>query len=601
MSKHYQVDVPNQVHHALYRVNGAQWVPSGTTLDMDGPGKLVAVEETMSATADRLDGMAAEKYIKVNAGDAIAGIGLSAYEDPQGNTTSAFTVQVDQFALVPAYDFYGEAEPNATGAGQSWYKASTKTAYRSTGAGTINWVVFVPLVPFGVDLPSNTAYINGQLRVSAGGQTLEALAAGTTVFVSYSSPYFKYDIAGAIVNPTVTLTANFTGDLYSLFNTAFVTWTAVSGYTGTLPAAGTNNTLVLNEADMPGESATLRASIDYQGRAYTDEVTILKLRDGASALSALLTNEAHTVPANSIGSVTSWTGAGGSMRAYLGSALLTTGVTYSVLSNPNALTVTISAAGVYSVTAAGSWASGTATTTVTFRATVGTAVLDKVFTLTKALTGVQGSTGATGSTGAAGANGLDGNNGTNGTNGTNGAAHVTKASTTSTVGGVSTTELNSAISTTMGRSAQVGDAVTLHNASAQWSQTWVRGASGWGVATLYIDGNAVITGTLYANTLSTSKVVIGFIGSNVTTSIPNPTVQITNGTATLSFTTSSLVVTPLWSWASYPPDNVLISLFWSGNNTVNGVHTVYFTLRAINMTTGLAYTGNSGTLKVWMF
>jgi hypothetical protein len=107
--------------------------------DFGGLG--ASVEQTLLATADAVEGFKAEYFLKVQAGNKLAGFGLSAVEDPDGNSSSAFIVLADKFAIVTNSDAITDPDnppPNR--------------------------------IPFGVD--ASGVYINGQLRVSSGGPTL---------------------------------------------------------------------------------------------------------------------------------------------------------------------------------------------------------------------------------------------------------------------------------------------------------------------------------------------------------------------------------------------------------------------------------------------
>jgi hypothetical protein len=141
------------------------------TARLDGVGG-VGVEAAMTAVADRATGLEGKYAVKVNAGGAVAGFGLAASENLAGATTSAFVVQANKFALTSAPDFSQEATPSAAAAGKTWYKPSTDVFYRSTAAGTGSWAIYTPVIPFGVDMATNTTYINGQVRINAGGPTI---------------------------------------------------------------------------------------------------------------------------------------------------------------------------------------------------------------------------------------------------------------------------------------------------------------------------------------------------------------------------------------------------------------------------------------------
>ncbi|HRL98921.1 MAG TPA: hypothetical protein PLE22_05695 [Acidovorax sp.] len=270
--------------------------------------------------------------------------------------------------------------------------------------------------------------------------------------------------------------------------------------------------------------------------------------------------------------------------------------------------------------------------TVTLRATLPEGVIDKVFTLTKSIAGVAGAQGpatyswiayannssgtvdfTTGAPGSRAYIGIaynkstptestnpadyewslfQGPSGAPGTNGLDGAASVTASSTAASAGAVSEASRNSLFTSNAGRAPKVGDALTLHNQTAKWSQTWVHSGLSWGAATLYIDGNAVITGTLYADTISTSKVVVRPIGAYIGSSI-----AITSGYLTVTLVTTSAVSTPLWSYAIYVFDNVIATVSWVNNTST----TCTFSIKAWDMTTNTPYTGTIGNIKIWMF
>ena len=139
----------------------------------DGTPGVATIEAKMTATASRVDGLASEFYVKASAGSTVTGFGLSASEDPTGATESAFIIQADKFALVASINFSQEATPSATVIGQTWYTPSTKVYKRATATGTANWVSFTPTEPFGVDIATGTTYINGTLRINAGGGLLQ--------------------------------------------------------------------------------------------------------------------------------------------------------------------------------------------------------------------------------------------------------------------------------------------------------------------------------------------------------------------------------------------------------------------------------------------
>lgn len=114
-----------------------------TQLRAELEGKVSAVEKGATATADRVKGLAGEYFLKVQAGNKLAGYSLAASEDPAGNSESSFIVLADKFAIVGADDDI----PNPK-------------------------VLPTNRIPFGVDTKTNTIFLNGNVRINAGGKSL---------------------------------------------------------------------------------------------------------------------------------------------------------------------------------------------------------------------------------------------------------------------------------------------------------------------------------------------------------------------------------------------------------------------------------------------
>jgi hypothetical protein len=429
------------------------------TARLDGfGGGSATIEEVATATADRLTGLAAEYYVKLQAGNKVAGFGLAASEDPTGATSSAFIILADKFAVVTGSTTI--TDPN-----------NPPAAY----------------IPFGVD--SSGAYINGSLRINATGGTLNDLLATTGINVFYSSEFWKVDSTGAAVNTSINLGADLTSGL-----TGYVTWTK-SG-TGTAPpTAGTTNSWTIYAADQTDDTVTYTAALVSGSVTYTDSVTIVRLRDGSDALTGMLTNESHTVPCSSAGVVSSFTGASGGFRVFKGSTDITGLCTFAIQANPSTLTASInSTTGAYSVTAAGSWASGTATTTITFRATYGTTTIDKIFTLTKALAGTAGAPGTNGGDGLRGSlTGYGAGYGIASTSWSDGIANrvINNMLTGST--------LTSSLASTS--QLRLGDTVTESD-GVSFAQTKFWSGTAWVVLGEVIDGNLLVKGTVAADQLN---------------------------------------------------------------------------------------------------
>jgi len=135
--------------------------------------------------------------------------------------------------------------------------------------------------------------------------------------------------------------------------------------------------------------------------AKLDEQTIPVVSDGntgVSAISGSLTNPAYTVASDYQGTVVSYSIAGGSFKVYNGTEDITTGngVTYTKFQVSSGLDIDInSSTGVYTINSL-----NVDTGYATLRATYGTFIIDKIYSIAKSKTGQQGNS-ITGAAGAA--------------------------------------------------------------------------------------------------------------------------------------------------------------------------------------------------------
>lgn len=372
------------------------------------------------------------------------------------------------------------------------------------------------------------------------------------VTITAPSTVFQVNTSGTASPTSILLTAN----LKQISGT--VTWTVPSG-TATLTGSGSTRTLTY--ANLGSSSATIRASVTDGGVTYTADFTIAKVTDGADG----------------------GTGSNGQRTAQL--------VFYkwgtSTPSAPSGTSTYTWATGGYTApSTANGWTVGVGS------GSVGQTLYSYTVGYTDALTAATTSVSMTGGTTVAFSRlGADGDPGADGANGT---AHVTASSTTATKGAVGSTELTNAMVAATGRNPQTGDVVTLYNTSAKWSGDWRHNGSSWSSITLYVDGNAVITGTLTAGTISTNQAIIGTIGSYVNTGGET----ITSGlSSTITITTTATVSQPLWSWACSPPSGCAVSVVWTGNTGTSCT----FKLQVIDLSTGLGWSGSVSVIKIWMF
>lgn len=112
----------------------------------DGTPGRALLEQQMTVTADRIEGLRAQYTLKVQAGGALAGYGIAA-EEVNGRPSSAFIISADKFAIVsPSY------------------------------SGGLTTTPDLQHIPFGVDANgiylNNNVYIKGNIRIDAGGRRL---------------------------------------------------------------------------------------------------------------------------------------------------------------------------------------------------------------------------------------------------------------------------------------------------------------------------------------------------------------------------------------------------------------------------------------------
>jgi hypothetical protein len=307
-----------------------------------------------------------------------------------------------------------------------------------------------------------------------------------------SSQIFQVTAAGANSPASITFTAELLGGL-----SGTPTFSVASG-TATL--TGTGLTRSLAYAGLTTDTATIQATLS----GSTDTVTIAKIREGATgatggtgaagaaAVVALLSNEAHTLQADSSGTVSSFAGAATTLTVYEGltdvSASYTvskadTGVTSTLATRTVTITAMSADSGYVDITATRS----------------GYPTLTKRFVLAKARAGATGATGPRGS----------------------------KHFYVSGHSAWSDTAANTASNVEGGK--MLNDIVTLYN-STDFSQTRFWNGSAWSAITQAIDGNLLVSGSVGATQISAGFVYAGAVDA----------AQVTSGTFTgRTFQTSS--------------------------------------------------------------
>jgi hypothetical protein len=201
----------------------------------DGTEGRVVLEETLVVAADRVEGLAGEYMVKINAGGAVAGFGLAASEDVNGATQSSFIVQAENFAII--------------------------------GTGTD------PLTPFGVDTNSGTIFLNGQVKIDATGPTIEQISKSITL--TASSTVFKVNQSGQPSPGSLTLTATLNNGL-----TGTPTFSVIDGTADLSGSVGATQSLAY--ANMVTNQVTVRATLTVAGYTYRNDLTLYKAFDGST-------------------------------------------------------------------------------------------------------------------------------------------------------------------------------------------------------------------------------------------------------------------------------------------------------------------------------
>lgn len=154
-----------------------------------------------------------------------------------------------------------------------------------------------------IDVAGNYSPVASTTVVVSGGSTLRLLA---------DSQVIRLASVGTLSPATVNLTAVFTGALMG----AVASFTNNRGVT----LGGTNNVRALTVADL-GTNLSISITATYVvpgGTTYSDTVTVTVLEDGSQGIAVILSNESHTLSANSSGVVDSFAGADSYINAYGG-------------------------------------------------------------------------------------------------------------------------------------------------------------------------------------------------------------------------------------------------------------------------------------------
>ncbi len=402
------------------------------------------------------------------------------------NSATVYIYQRTASATAPtlpsATTTYTFATGGLTGLNNGWSRtipAASGGAYLHVSTATALSVSATDTIPSSEWAASQLLSTDGVDGIDADGLVLTSTAQA-----------FTYDGEGAATptSQTISFTANLKG---AVAGTAAFTCTRYNDAGSalgsvTMGGAGTNTrTLTIAQFNTNAAYAVVTATED----GYSDTITVVRLQAGTDALTGYLTNESHTVPASDVGVVSSYSGASGTFKVWLGTDDVTDECTFSVVGSPLVTTTAPTAiTGAYAVTASGTWTNVSNTTTVTYRATRSGRTIDKVLTLTKSISGTPGA---------------DGDEGVRGSRHFYASPYSvwnsSAATTTASVDG----------------GPILADVVTQSDSSVGFSQTRAWNGSSWIVVTQVIDGNLLVDGTVLAD----SFVAASFIGYTITGSI----------------------------------------------------------------------------------
>jgi hypothetical protein len=367
------------------------------------PGRAVAVAvRSVSALPVRSAWCAQRAVLTAGDDGAPAAVtGLAATSVPGGQRVT--------WNECPAAD-YAETEVRH---GASW--AAGTRIY--TGLAT--FFVWAPPAPGSITLWAVHRDRSGNESTPASVTVTHTDVSGGAALLTLSQSNFAFVFADAAATTSGTGAITFTAALQNLSGTVSFSATAFTAdgtNLGPVTLSGTGNTRTMSAAQFVTYAGTRYVTVTASLSGSSDSATVLRVDQGSSALVAALTNEAHAVPADSAGTVTSFAQSGTIIAVAEGTNVLiydgvgTAAGRWTVsASGTNITPGAISASGSNAQTANASAMTADVASiafAITGRTLTGAAFgLSKVQRLTKARAGATGSTGATGATGPAGSTG----------------------------------------------------------------------------------------------------------------------------------------------------------------------------------------------------
>lgn len=257
-------------------------------------------------------------------------------------------------------------------------------------------------------------------------------------------------------------------------------YSVVSG-SATLVTSGDRAQLTF--PNMASDRVTVRATVTDGGVTYEDQVTLVKIDTGGTAITPLLTNERHAVMADHFGNVLNYMGASGDFRLWEGAFEVTADADFAIISNTADLLCGITNLGRYTVFG---MPESVDSATLVLRATYHGTNYDQTFTITK-IKAPLGSPGDPTQQDGGGGSRLPVN------------LRIP----------VVTTTWDSQIATNA--TAQYGgnilnDIVTQYNNVANWQETRFWNFQEWLTMEALIDGNLLVRGSISADKISANAI-----------------------------------------------------------------------------------------------
>lgn len=482
-----------------------------------------AVQEFEDTTATDIDGnkLNVDYWIEVGASNnglttKSGTVTLSDSSSTVTGSSTAFTTEFNEGDLVIIASGSTAFYANVTFIESNTVMELDKVPTRNYSGATIKKLSFVP--NFVNDQILAKVVTNGSTAYSF--EVVYAVTAGVTgadgadgsagvdargVSLTAGDQSIEYNTNGASPDPsstTITATAvNTTGTVHYEF---FLNDSSVQNSTSTTYAYTPQSSF----ANMPDKiEVQIREGSGSGSILARDILTIAGLKAGVDAFTVILSNEAHTLPVTTAGSIT-FTGSGTDIQVFNGTTQLNVG-------SSGASTFSVSASGSsVSVGAASTvssnirrFADATALTadtgSVTFTITArNEANVQKTFTRIQTLTkSKQGATGAQGPQGDAGADGSDGSDGSNAVQ-----------PSFFIIDGTTSAPSNSQFSAVAGRNPIANDVVLMRNGGAV--NAFKYGGSSWSAIGDIIDGDLVVSGSLNGDRINAaSTITVG--GNNI--------------------------------------------------------------------------------------